>query len=108
QSDAQPSAGLQVWDRSTEVRLSELIDKLNSANALEDAAARAAAIQAAQNAAPAGPQRVFVGKNRDRASIVTLSDAAGKPRLTLKVEAAGVASIEFLDAQGKVTERFPK
>jgi len=37
-----------------------------------------------------------------------LADAQGKPRLNLKVQADGSASIEFLDAQGKVTDRLPK
>ena len=101
-------AGLQVWDRSAEVRLSELIEKLNAANAIQDPTARAAAVQTARASAPAGPQRVFVGKDRDRASSVILSDAAGKPRLNLKVQADGTASIEFLDAAGKVIERLPK
>jgi hypothetical protein len=104
----QRTAGLQVWDRSPDVRLSELIGKLNTANAIADPGARAAAVQAARAGAPPGPQRVFVGKTRDRASSVILSDASGKPRLNLKVEADGSASIEFLDAEGKVVERLPK
>ena len=104
----QRTAGLQVWDRSSDVRLSDLIGKLNAANAIQDPTARTAAIQAARASAPAGPQRLFVGKGRDRTSIITLSDADGKPRLNLKVQADGTASIEFLDAQGKVTERLPK
>src|SRR5262245_18761829 len=105
---AQRSAGLQVWDRSDTQRLSELIEKLNAANAIQDPAARAAAVQAARAGAQPGPQRLFAGKGRDRAATVSLSDASGKPRLTLKVQADGTASIEFLDADGKVTERLPK
>jgi hypothetical protein len=104
----QRSAGLQVWDRSDTQRLSELIEKLNAANAIQDPTARAAAIQTARAGAQPGPQRLFAGKGRDRAATVSLSDAAGKPRLTLKVQADGTASIEFLDAEGKVTERLPK
>ena len=104
----QRSAGLQVWDRSDTQRLSELIEKLNAANAIQDPTARAAAIQTARAGAQPGPQRLFAGKGRDRAATVSLSDAAGKPRLTLKVQADGTANIEFLDAEGKVTERLPK
>ena len=58
-------------------------------------------------AAPPGPRRVFVGKNQDRSAVVTLADAAGKPRLTLSVSADGAASIDFLDADGKVVQRLP-
>ena len=49
-----------------------------------------------------GAPRLFVGKSRDRASIVMLQDAKGMPRLMLKVDPDGAASIEFLDDQGKV------
>ena len=108
ESRGQRSAGLQVWDRSDTQRLSELIDALNSANALKDADARTAAVQAARAKAQPGNQRLFVGKDRSRASVVNLFDANGKARLVLKVEADGSASIEFLDAEGKVTNRLPK
>jgi len=102
----QRTAGLNVWDRP-ETRISELIEKLNAANAIQDATAREAAVQAARASSPTGRQRLFAGKTRDRAASIVLSDAEGKPRLNLKVLADGTASIEFLDAQGKVTEKIP-
>ncbi len=95
-----------MWDRSDRP-LSELIRALNDANALSDQAARDKAVQAVRAAAPPGPRRVFVGKNPDKSATVSLADATGKPRLTLRVEADGAASIEFLDADGKVTQRLP-
>ena len=39
---------------------------------------------------------------------VALSDADGKPRLTLTVDAAGNPRIEFLDEAGKVIARIPE
>ena len=108
ESRGQRSAGLQVWDRSDTQRLSDLIERLNAANAITDADARTAAVQAARAKAQPGQQRLFVGKDRSRASVVTLSDAGGKARLVLKVEADGAATIEFLDADGKVTSRLPR
>src|SRR5262245_56818304 len=107
-SRGQRSAGLQVWDRSETQRLTELIEALNAANALKDADARTAAVQAARAKAQPGNQRLFAGKDRSKASVVNLSDANGKSRLVLKVEADGAASIEFLDAEGRVTNRLPK
>jgi hypothetical protein len=104
----QRSAGLQIWDRSDTQRLSELIDRLNAANAIADPAARLAAVQAVRASAQPAPRRLFAGKDRDRASVVTLADANGKNRLVLKVDAGGAASIEFLDANGKVTDRLPR
>lgn len=105
ETNGQRTAGLQVWDRS-DTRLSELIRKLNDANALTDPAARERAVQAARATAPPGPRRVFVGKSGDKAATVSLADANGKPRLVLKVDADGAASVEFLDADGKPVRRL--
>jgi hypothetical protein len=107
EQNGQRTTGLTVWDRP-DTRLSELIDKLNAANALTDAAAREKAVQVARASAPPSPRRVFVGKNTDRSVGVMLADADGKPRLNLRVDAAGQASIEFLDAAGKVTHKLPQ
>jgi hypothetical protein len=52
-----------------------------------------------------GAERLFVGKRLDDA-LVTMSDAAGRQRLRLKVESSGAASIEFLDESGNVTRRI--
>jgi hypothetical protein len=106
ESGGQRTAGLEVWDRS-DTRLSELIDKLNAANKIEDTAAREAAIRAIRAQAPPAPRRVFVGKNADRAATVSLADGNGRARLTLTVDPAGDASIAFLDEQGKVVQRLP-
>jgi hypothetical protein len=104
ETNGQRSAGLQVWDRS-DTRLSELIKKLNDANALQDSAAREKAVQAARASAPPGPRRVFVGKNQEKAATVSLADANGRPRLTMTVAADGAASIDFLDESGKTVRR---
>jgi hypothetical protein len=103
----QRTAGLQVWDRSDRP-LSELIDQLNAANRIADPTQRRAAITKIREAAPAGPRRVFVGKNADRAAHVSLSDASGRPRLTMTVDASGNSRIEFLDENGKIIERIPQ
>jgi hypothetical protein len=108
EGNGQRSAGLQVWDRSDTQRLSAIIEQMNAASALTDPAARTAAVQAVNANAQPGYSRLFVGKDQSRASLVTLSDARGKARLTLKVQADGAASIEFLDADGKVIDRLPK
>ena len=104
----QRAAGFQVWDRSDTVRLSALITKLNSANQLPAGAEREAAVAAVRAAAPPGPRRVFVGKTQDRAASVVLSDAEGRARLTLTVDAAGNPRIELLDAAGNVIARIPE
>ena len=100
------TAGLQVWDRS-DSRLSELISKLNAANKIENADERQKAVAAVRAAAPPGPRRVFVGKERDRSATVSLADAGGRPRLTLSVGADGKAAIEVRGENGAVTNRWP-
>jgi len=46
-------------------------------------------------------RRLFIGRDFSRASIVTLSDADGRPRLSLEVDSLGNASITFLDESGE-------
>ena len=47
-------------------------------------------------------RRLFAGRDVEGASIVTLSDQDGKPRLQLKVDKLGQASITFIDSSGKI------
>jgi len=107
ENNGQRSAGLQVWDRS-EQPLSELIRALNEANARPEGAERDAAVKAVRARAPAGPRRLFAGKNSDKSATVALADGQGRPRLVLRVNEDGTSSIEFLDADGKTTQRFPE
>lgn len=106
ESNGQRTAAFRVWDRS-EQPLSDLIRALNDANALPAGPERDAAVKAALAKAPPGATRLFAGKTPDRAAQVGLADANGKPRLVLKVEADGTASIDFLDADGKTVQRIP-
>ena len=46
-------------------------------------------------------RRLFLGRDYARASVVTLSDPAGKPRLRMEVDSLGKASITFLDEAGQ-------
>lgn len=48
-------------------------------------------------------RRVFIGRDTSRAAILTLADRTGAPRLRLRVDSTGKASIVFLDARGRVT-----
>jgi len=107
ESNGRRSAGFQIWDRSDSVRLSTLVEKLNAANKLPAGPDRDAAIAAIRANAPPGPRRLFMGKTPDKAATIALSDAQGKPRLTLTVDAAGNPRVEFLDETGKVVMRIP-
>jgi hypothetical protein len=104
EENGQRAAAFKVWDRP-EAPLGDLVEQLNAANAIQDRARREAAVARVRAAAPKPAQRVFVGKSRDRVASVLLADAQGRNRLALKVDAEGGASIEFLDADGKVVQR---
>jgi hypothetical protein len=103
EDDGLRTAGLAVWDRS-DTTLSALAGQIETARALPTEAARTAALE--KIAATAGGRRVFVGKQHDRAAVVSLSDGTGKARLNLSVAADGGAAIEFLDKTGKVVRRI--
>jgi hypothetical protein len=105
ENNGRRSAAFKVWDRP-DTPLSDLVDKLNAANAIENRAERDAALAKIRAAAPKPAQRVFVGKTADRVASVVLADAEGRNRLALKVDGNGDASIEFLDAQGKVVQKI--
>jgi hypothetical protein len=105
ENNGRRTAAFKVWDRP-EAPLSELVDKLNAANAIENRTEREAALAQIRANAPKAAQRVFVGKSGDRVASVVLADAQGRNRLALKVDPEGSASIEFLDAEGKVVQKI--
>ena len=57
---------------------------------------------------PEAAERVMVGRDREQAAVVRLSDAKGKPRIKLSVDVAGSPKLEFLDETGKVTYSLPQ
>jgi hypothetical protein len=72
-----------------------------SEGAERDAAFRAAGVEQST--------RAFLGRDFDDSSQLALRDGAGRKRLVLRVDKDGAATIQFLDASGKVvrTETTP-
>ena len=99
-------AGLSIMDRSDEP-IQIFAESLMALNKLPDGPEKTQRIQQFRQRTvergAAGAQRLFVGKQTDRAAIVMLADPRGRPRLRLRVDSSGTARIEFLDAAGKVT-----
>jgi hypothetical protein len=98
-------AGLQIWDRP-EIPLTDIITKREELAKMPDGEAKTAALKKLdeQNFSPT---RVYVGKNADKESEVTLFDGAGKARIKMLVSADGPPRLDFLDAAGKVTYSLP-
>ena len=50
--------------------------------------------------------RIYLGRAADKSASLQLKDAAGNTRLAMRVNADGDPVIQFLDANGKVTNEF--
>jgi hypothetical protein len=91
-------------------RAQELLDEL--ARALQSARTPAEAQKLRDDFAAKVPardwvaRRLFAGRDVDGASQVTLSDPDGRPRLRLRVDSLGQASIAFLDTAGRTVRIF--
>jgi len=98
-------AGLQIWDRP-EIPLIDIITRREEIMKMPDGEAKTAALKNLdeQNFSPT---RVYVGKNAEKESEVTLYDASGKARIKMSVSADGAARLDFFDAGGKVTYSLP-
>jgi hypothetical protein len=100
-------AGLSVWDRPENLSTLELLKRMDAIRRMPEGAEKAAAQKRLREDA-AVAQRVFVGKGRDRQAGVFLSDAKGKTRIRMQVDADGNPKLEFLDGEGKVVYRLPE
>lgn len=89
------------WDEEDLFKLDEKTRNLPVAK--QDAAARAFF-----KTHPRAKTRVYLGTDDDRSSELTLTDAEGRPRIEIKVAADGKPALQFLDADGKVIQRFPQ
>lgn len=94
--------GFRVQDRP-ETPLSQIWPEYQAILAMKPGPEKDKALAAFEKKYP-NPQRVFVGKSTDKASVVTLADGQGRPRLVLRVAENGSPQLQFLDAKGKVTK----
>ena len=95
------TAALMVWDRS-DMPIDQFYPLVQRIRAMPEGPEKTSQLDSLRRIA--GAMRLLAGKTPDSASTVVLSDAEGKPRLRLVVEAKGAARIEFLDASGKVVK----
>jgi hypothetical protein len=104
------ASAITIADRDTR-DIFDLIMQRDSINKMTDSTARAAALQrlfGPRDGVPLAATRVYLGRDRSKAAVLNLYDPNGKPRLRLKVDSLGGASLEFLDEQGTVTARMPE
>jgi hypothetical protein len=101
------SAGMNVWDRSTEISIAEILE-LVQARAQATGAARDSIERVIQGLAEQGlaTHRVFLG-SRNRTAVLQIRDTRGRPRIVMSVDSTDVPRLEFLDSAGAVVSAFP-
>lgn len=104
---ARRAAGLQVWDRSTEISLQKILDLVEGRRTATgpERDSIEAEIRALAEAG-VGVHRVFLG-SEDRSAVLLLKDRAGRARVRLLVDSLDTGRLEFLDADGQVVHAFP-
>lgn len=102
------SAGVHVWDRSTDISIAELLE-LVDARRLATGATRDSldAVVAELRAGGLGTHRIFLG-SRNRSASLTIEDTEGRPRIRMYVDSADVARLEFLDESGALIAAYPE
>lgn len=102
-------AGISITDRPRDLPLSTMIPMIqalrSATGAKRDSLQRE--MQALSAQGKFGAPRIFLGSENETAAL-RLKDKLGKERIRLFVDADNVARLEFLDASGTVTARFPQ
>jgi hypothetical protein len=101
--------GMTILDRA-QADINDLVAERDSINKIADTVVRAAAMRrwsGPRNGVPLLAGRVFIGRNRDKAALLSLADPSGQARLRLVVDSTGAPTLKFLDASGKVTYSLP-
>jgi hypothetical protein len=100
--------GLTVADRA-DVPIMEVVAQADSAKRLAEPARTEALkrIMGPRNGVPMFAQRVYVGRDYAKSALLDLADPSGRTRIRLRVDSLGAASLEFLDADGRVTSKLP-
>ena len=99
-------AGLTIWDRPN-TSLMDFIEKVEIIKNMPAEAEKNAALEEMRDRGELGAERILIAKQRNNAAGITLSDANGKPRIRLSVEAAGNPKLDFLDETGKIIYTLP-
>lgn len=98
-------AGITISDRKQE-NIYDLVMRRDSIMKIADSTQRMAALTAFAASPPDDPryaERLYIGRDPAKSAIVNLRDKSGKTRLRMLVDSLGAARIEFLDADGRVT-----
>lgn len=98
-------AGIKLNDQN--MPLAELLAKQKEIGVLSSKEAQDKAWQEMKNQGLLTTERLRLGRERDKSSVIRLKDEKGRSRIELKVEASGIATLIFLDELGKVIYQLP-
>ncbi len=104
-ADGKYFAGLKMNDQN--MPLTDFINRMKEIEKLPTKEARDAAYQEMRDKGQLMTNRLFLGRDYDKSSVIRLKDAKGKVRIELSVEANGNAKLNFLDESGKVIYSLP-
>ena len=99
-------AGLKMNDQN--MPMIDLVNKQKEIEKLPTKEAKELAYKALRDKGLLMTERLKIGRDYDKSSIIKLKDAKGNVRIELKVEANGDSSLNFLNEFGKVVYSLPK
>jgi len=100
-------SGLEMWQQPN-IPADVMMAKYETANKIADETKRKAALQELIDNGQLTTNRLFLGKRRDDALILSMADIKGNTRIRLKVAPDGTPTLEFLDEAGLVTYALPE
>jgi hypothetical protein len=109
ENNGQRRTGITIMDRA-ERNIYDLVMQRDSIMAMPDTAARRTALTKLMgpvNGVPLAANRLYVGRDVAKSSVVNLFDPLGRLRLRLRVDSLGRPSMDFLDDAGRVTFSLP-
>lgn len=98
-------AGVKMNDQN--MPLNDLMNKDKEISTLPTKEAQSLAWKKLKDDGLLMAERVRIGRDYDKSSVIKLKDAKGKVRIELKVEANGNAKLDFLNEVGKVIYSLP-
>ncbi|MDR3606005.1 MAG: hypothetical protein P4M08_01340 [Oligoflexia bacterium] len=98
-------AGLKMNDQN--MPLNDLVNRQKEIAKLPTKEDQNAAYRALRDQGLHMTERLRIGKDFDKSSIIKMRDSMGKTRIELKVETNGNAKLNFLDERGKVIYSLP-
>lgn len=101
------ASALVVWQQP-DIPADVVQERYQAANNLSNERARNDAIQAMRDENQLTTERLFLGKGRDDATLLVMSDIKGRPRIVMKVGANGEAVLQFLDETGQPVYSVPE